>query len=73
MNRETLRDEVLATVLYFDVFGHPLLTGEVERLVAPGRTAEILDACALLEAEGLLGSAQRYHDVGLDRPVALDA
>ena len=60
---EALVGDVLATVLYFDVFDHPLLLAEIERFVAPGRSAAVQTACTRLEAEGRLAAQGRHRFV----------
>lgn len=52
---------IMRMVLYFDVFKHPLTLGELERLVAPGRRAEIVRACDALQVRGLLEASGAYR------------
>ena len=51
---------VLQMVLYFDIFHHPLTTGELTRLVAPGERVAVEAACARLAEAGRLHRQGRY-------------
>lgn len=51
---------VLQMVLYFDIFHHPLTTGELTRLVAPGQAGAVESACAGLAASGRLRRQGRF-------------
>lgn len=51
-----LRDDVLRTVLYFDVFSWPLTCAEIARFVRPGDLAAVEHVCGELVGAGLLAS-----------------
>lgn len=49
-----LEASLVRMVLYFDVFEHPLRQPELERLVAPGDTMGVAEACDRLARKGLV-------------------
>ncbi|MEL6344885.1 MAG: hypothetical protein AAFV53_17340 [Myxococcota bacterium] len=55
-----MREAILRMILYFDVFKHPLTLEEIERLVAPGRRDDVLDATRQLVSDGLITIDGRY-------------